>query len=102
MLAGGGYAPGLPYGGADMGGMAGPSSYGGAAGAPFLHTPELAPSITPGLRDSPFNEGPEPYIQYYFDHVRKVQFVMDGKELTQTLGFVSLPFSTKKIKFRRE
>lgn len=42
------------------------------------------------MRDSPFNEQPEPYIQYYFENVRKIQFVLAGKELTQTLGFVSL------------
>ena len=49
----------LPYGG-----ELSPMSGGAAPYPPFMHTPELPPSITPGLRDSPFNEQPEPYIQY--------------------------------------
>ncbi|EKM58499.1 uncharacterized protein PHACADRAFT_193620 [Phanerochaete carnosa HHB-10118-sp] len=67
----------------DISSMSSTSSY-----PPFLHTPEISPSITPGLRDSPFNEQSEPYIQYYFEHMRKLQFVLPGKELTQTLAFI--------------
>lgn len=67
----------------DISSMSSTSSY-----PPFLHTPEISPSITPGLRDSPFNEQPEPYIQYYFEHMRKLQFCLAGKDLTQTLALI--------------
>ncbi|GJE94614.1 Zn(II)2Cys6 transcription factor [Phanerochaete sordida] len=72
----------LPYSN-DLSSMSSTSSY-----PPFLHTPETSPSITPGLRDSPFNEQPEPYIQYYFEHMRHLQFSLAGKELAQTLAFI--------------
>lgn len=76
--------PTLPYS-SEMSSMSGAA----APYPPFMHTPEIAPSITPGgLRDSPFNEQPEPYIQYYFEHVRKIQFPLAGNDLTKTLGFV--------------
>jgi hypothetical protein len=78
--------PPLPYN--DVSPMSSTSSY-----PPFLHTPEVPVSIIPTPRDlSPFNEQTEPYIQYYFEHVRKLQFVLAGNDLTQTLSFVSASF----------
>ncbi|EKM50807.1 uncharacterized protein PHACADRAFT_200737 [Phanerochaete carnosa HHB-10118-sp] len=55
----------LPYSN-DISSMSSMSSY-----PLFLHTPEISPSITLGLCDSPFNEQSEPYIQYYFEHMCK-------------------------------
>lgn len=72
----------------EMSSMSAAPSYSSFISTPEI-TPSIPPSITPGMRDSPFNEQPEPYIQYYFENVRKIQFVLAGKELTQTLGFVS-------------
>ena len=74
----------LSYG-SDASSISSPSSY-----SAFLNTPEIPASITPGLRDlSPFNEQTDAYVQYYFEHVRKLQFVLAGKDLTHTLSFVS-------------
>ena len=56
------------------------------------HTPEIPPSLSPNLRDSPFNEHPDPYITYYFEHLRKLQFVLAGREHTNTLWLVR-PFA---------
>lgn len=78
------------YGG-ELGSMPGTPSYGTNAylHAP-QHTPEIPPSLSPSLRDSPFNEHPDPYISYYFEHVRKLQFVLAGSDHTNTLWLVRI------------